>query len=148
MISLVWWVNVVVLVMASAIDVRTRRIPNWLSLPFLAAGMIVPGLGGGWVGFRQSLAGCGLALLLFALPCFLRGMGMGDLKLALGVGAWIGPSQFWMAFLVTAIAGGILSVAYLGLRPRQPAQVVKAAALSIPYAPAIAIGSLFSFFAR
>jgi pilus assembly protein Flp/PilA len=32
-----------------------------------------------------------------------RALPVGDLKLAAGVGAWIGPSQFWRVFMVTAI---------------------------------------------
>jgi Flp pilus assembly protein protease CpaA len=86
-------------------------------------------------------------VLLFGLPCFLRGMGMGDLKLAAGVGAWIGPSQFWLAFIVTAIVGGILAVTY-AVRYRSPGRRLDRTPQSIPYAPAIAIGTLFSFFAR
>src|SRR3954469_15441602 len=109
--SIAWWPNVVVLVLASGIDLRTRRIPNWLSIPFLLAGMIVPAIVGGWGAFRDSFAGFALALLLFGIPCFLRAMGMGDLKLAAGVGAWIGPSQFWLAFIVTGIVGGVMAVA-------------------------------------
>ena len=145
--SIAWWANVVVLVLASGIDLRTRRIPNWLSVPFLLAGMIVPAIAGGWAGFQTSCLGLGLALLLFVVPCFLRGMGMGDLKLAAGVGAWIGPGQFWMAFIVTAMVGGILAVVY-ALRPASAGRGQGKSAQSIPYAPAIAIGTLFSFFAR
>jgi prepilin peptidase CpaA len=168
--SIAWWPSLIVLLIASGIDLRTRRIPNWLSVPFLISGMIVPAIAGGWTGLRTSFAGFGLAVLLFGLPCFLRAMGMGDLKLAAGVGAWIGPSQFCMAFIVTGMVGGILAVAY-AVRHRSLGQcldntgelvvhLVKTrrthdeihlgnrAALSIPYAPAIAIGTLFSFFAR
>jgi len=145
--SIAWWANVVVLVVASGIDLRTRRIPNWLSIPFLLSGMIVTTIAGGWAGLGTSFAGLGLALLLFALPCFLRGMGMGDLKLAAGVGAWIGPSQFWLAFIVTAIVGGILAVAY-AVRHGSPGRRLDRTPQCIPYAPAIAIGTLFSFFAR
>ena len=164
--SIAWWPNVVVLVVASGIDLRTRRIPNWLSVPFLLSGLFVPAIGGGWTGLQTSFAGFGLALLLFGLPCFLRAMGMGDLKLAAGVGAWIGPSQFWLAFIVTAIAGGMIAVAYVvrhrsrGRCPDNTGELAvktgglsdevrraNRAALSIPYAPAIAIGTLFSFFA-
>ena len=144
--SIAWWPNVVVLVLASGIDLRTRRIPNWLSVPFLFSGMIVPAIAGGWAGLRTSSAGFGLAVLLFALPCFLRGMGLGDLKLAAGVGAWIGPGQFWLAFIVTAIVGGLLAVIYT-LRHRLLSRGSDPVPLSIPYAPAIAIGTLFSFFA-
>src|SRR5258708_7717675 len=119
--SIAWWANVIVLVVASGIDLRTRRIPNWLSIPFILSGIIVPAIAGGWAGLGTSFAGLSLALLLFGLPCFLRGMGMGDLKLAAGVGAWIGPSQFWLAFIVTAIVGGILAVA-CAVRYRSPSR--------------------------
>ena len=165
-----WWPNMIVLLIASGIDLRTRRIPNWLSVPFLLSGFVVQAVAGGWSGFWDSLVGFGLALLLFGVPCFLRAMGMGDVKLAAGVGAWIGPSQFLFAFLVTGIVGGILAVAYAarhrslgrcldntgGLivhlaktrRAHDQVHLGNPMALSIPYAPAIAIGTMFSFFAQ
>jgi len=169
--SIAWWPTVTVLVVASIIDVYTRRIPNWLVLPFFLSGLVVRSLTGGFPGTGRSLAGVALACLLFGVPCLLRGMGMGDLKLAAGVGAWIGPGQLFMAFVVTGIVGGILAVAYslwhgsLGrcldntgdllaqfarfrVRPHEQIRLGNSAALSIPYAPAIAIGTLFSFFAR
>jgi prepilin peptidase CpaA len=107
-----WWPNLIVLLVASGIDLRTRRIPNWLSVPFLLSGVVVQSITGGWLGLRDSLEGFGLALLLFGPPCFLRVMGMGDLKLAAGVGAWIGPSQFIMAFIVTGMVGGVMAGFY------------------------------------
>jgi len=169
MTSNAWWPNLIVLAIASGIDLRSRRIPNWLSVPFLFAGFAVQAVAGGWTGLQSSLAGFGLAVLLFGLPCYLHAMGMGDLKLAAGVGAWIGPNQFWMAFLVTAMAGGVIAVAHslrhrslgrcldnsgglvlnLAKARRANRQVdVGNRSLSIPYAPAIAIGTLFSFFTQ
>ena len=166
--AIAWWPSVGVLVAAAIIDSRTRRIPNWLSLPFLVAGIVVESIQGGWGGLRTSCAGMGLALLLFALPCCLRLMGMGDLKLAVGVGAWIGPSQFFFAFIVTSMMAGAIAVCY-SLRHRafgrsldnagdmifgaatgrfQPRGLDRPDAMSIPYAPALAIGTLFSFFAQ
>lgn len=168
--TIAWWANLVVLVIAAAVDLRKRRIPNWLTAPFLVSGVAFQSIAGGWHGFGQSLTGIGLALLLFAPPCFFRGMGLGDLKLAVGVAAWIGPGQALIAFIMTAIVGGGIAVCY-ALRCRSlnrclenagelmfgPAKhgrrsggvaPYKATALSIPYAPAIAIGTLFSFFAR
>jgi prepilin peptidase CpaA len=167
--SIAWWPSFAVLVMASGIDVFTRRIPNWLVLPFLLSGVAVQSVVGGASGAGRSLAGVGTAVLLFGLPCFLKAMGLGDLKLAAGVGAWIGPSQFFLAFVVTGMVGGVMAVVYaiwhksLGssvdragdvmaylakgelrrLRERSPGNSKE---LSIPYAPAIAIGTLFSFF--
>ena len=169
--SIAWWPSFVVLVVAAGIDLYARRIPNWLVVPFLLSGVLVQSTTGGLSGAGRSLAGVGLAVLLFGPPCFLRAMGMGDLKLAAGVGAWIGPSQFLFAFVVTAIVGGIIAVCYglrhgsLGncldntgelvvdlakgrLRQHGDIRLGSAKAQSIPYAPAIAIGTLFSFFAR
>jgi prepilin peptidase CpaA len=169
--SIVWWSNVFVLVAASVIDLRTRRIPNWLVVPFLAAGLAIQSVAGGWSGAGRSLSGVGLAVLLFGLPCFLRAMGMGDLKLAAGVGAWIGPSQFFLAFVVTGIVGGIMAGSYAlfhgslgksldntnnlfshfrksGLSPHAELCIDNPTGLSIPYAPAIAIGTLLSFFGQ
>ena len=167
--SIAWWPNLIVLLLASGIDLRTRRIPNWLVVPFLASGWLAQAVSHGFSGAWHSLAGTAMAGLLFGVPCFLRAMGMGDLKLAAGVGAWIGPGQLVTAFIVTGIVGGILAAGYtiwhgsLGtsldktgdlmadlvhFRVLPHAQTARDTALSIPYAPAIAIGTLFSFFAQ
>jgi prepilin peptidase CpaA len=169
--SIAWWPSVGVLVAAAIIDTSTRRIPNWLSLPFLAAGILVHFANSGWAGCRASFAGTGLAAVLFALPCSLRLMGMGDLKLALGVGAWIGPGQFVFAFLFSSMVAGLMAACYAvlhrsaGRRLETVGEMVRRRetarfrsgwrarlgdinALSIPYAPAFAIGTLFSFFGQ
>ena len=167
--GIAWWTSLVVLLAASVTDLRARRIPNWLVVPFLAAGLIARTVAGGVAGAGSSLAGAALACAFFALPCFLGAMGMGDLKLAAGVGAWILPAQLVTAMVMTALVGGImavgvafwrgelakrldgagdLAVSFLRLRPRASARIGDASALSIPYAPAIAFGTLFSFFTK
>ena len=160
----------VVLVVAAGIDLRTRRVPNWLAIPFLVAGLVAQCVTGRLPGAGRSLAGVGLACVLYGIPCVIGAMGMGELKLAAGVGAWIGPAQFVTASVFTALAGGVLAVGWalwhgsLGasldsagdlLRPwRAPAAGSKkqvregTAASAIPYVPAIAIGTLLSFLAR
>jgi prepilin peptidase CpaA len=169
--SLAWWPNLVVLLAAAGIDLRTRRIPNWLSLPFLAAGLIFQSATDGFPGAGRSMSGLALGVVLFGIPCLLHGSGMGDLKLAAGVGAWIGPGQMLIAFVVTGIVGGIMAVGYAlwrgclgrcvdntgdllvhfakeGIKPHHSIRLDKGEGISIPYAPAIAIGTLFSFFAQ
>jgi prepilin peptidase CpaA len=166
-----WWPTIVVLMIAVVIDIRSRRIPNWLSLPFLVTGMAVSALRGGSAAFAQSLAGIGLALVVAGALCYLRGMGMGDLKLFAAVGAWIGPGQLFVALIATGIAGGFLAAGYAlchrslgksldstgellagfgktGFRPHATIALDNVQALKMPYAPAIAIGTMFSFFAR
>jgi prepilin peptidase CpaA len=97
-------------------------------------------------------------------------MGMGDLKLFAAVGAWIGPAQLGTALVATGIAGGMIALVWAschgslneslngsgdlvrgvwarGVRPHPTLVLDNPSARTIPYAPAIAIGTLFSFLA-
>jgi len=165
-----WWAIFSVLAIATAFDVSSRRIPNWLVLPFLAAGFAINAISRGIPGVESSLAGMAVAALLMGPLCVLRGMGMGDLKLCAGIGAWIGPGSLFFALVIAAIAGGFLAVGYaayhrsLGssldgtgdliagilrgkVRRKPPLSLDSPGALSIPYAPAIAIGTVLAFLA-
>ena len=163
------WIPAIALVIACVTDLLDRRIPNWLSLPFLAAGLLFRLMEGRLAGVGQSIGGIALACVLFGIPCFLRAMGMGDLKLAAGVGAWIGASQLFTAWIFTALAGGAIAIGYALWHGSLSASLdsagdlltlsavrgsaksgsaAKPSAASIPYAPAIAIGTLLSFLAR
>src|ERR1700684_1895091 len=87
--SIAWWPTLIVLAVATFTDLRSRRIPNWLVLPFMIAGIAVSGWLHGWRGIEQSLAGLALGALLLGILYWLGGMGMGDLKLCAAIGAWI-----------------------------------------------------------
>jgi prepilin peptidase CpaA len=104
-------VAVVVVLAACVTDLKTRRIPNVLTLGAALVGFGYHLIVGGWSGLFASLAGWGVGLALF-LPLFaLRGLGGGDVKLLAALGAWLGPGQtVWLA-LFTAIAGGPLAIA-------------------------------------
>jgi prepilin peptidase CpaA len=99
-----------VALMAVAFDVRTRRIPNWLTFGAAAGavvfGTIVDGWGGAWPAALGWLVG---ALLFF--PFFaLGGMGAGDVKLLAALAAWLGPAEaVWLA-IFASIAGGAVAV--------------------------------------
>ena len=166
--SISWWPTVIVLAIATIVDLRTRRIPNWLVLPFLLIGIMISLMGYGSITAGRSLMGVALAVSVTGVFCWLRGMGMGDLKLCAAIGAWIGPHQLITALVVTGIVGGFMALiwaAYHGLAwealrgmgrlllswrkgiRRHPTLVLSnPAKLKMPYAPAIAIGTLFSFF--
>jgi prepilin peptidase CpaA len=169
--SIAWWPTCVVLGIATFTDLRSRRIPNWLVLPFLLAGIGVSVWLQGWHGMAQSLAGVALGAVAFGFLCWLGGMGMGDVKLCAAIGAWIGPSQLIIALVITGLAGGAMAICWAayrgslgkmfsgsgelifglgkrGLRPHPDLVLSNPLALKMPYAPAIAIGTLVSFFAR
>ena len=167
--SIAWWPILTLLVMATVVDIYSRRIPNWLVLPFLAAGVIVTTAVHGVKGLGQSMGGMALAVAVTGILCWLRGMGMGDLKLCAAVGGWIGPAQMATALVVTGLAGGVLALIWAachgslsqsldgssdllsgfwtkGIRPHPSLVLDNPSARTMPYAPAIAIGTIFSFF--
>jgi prepilin peptidase CpaA len=169
--SIAWWPTLVVLITVTFTDLRSRRIPNWVVLPFLLAGIAVSGWIGGWSGIGHSAAGMALGGLLFGVLCWMGGMGMGDVKLVAAIGAWIGPSQLLTALVLTGIAGGIMALCWAawsgflgelfhgtgdlvfglkkrGLRPHPELSLKNPLTRKMPYAPAIAIGTLASFFSR
>lgn len=169
--SAAWWPTVIVLAVAVFTDLRSRRIPNWLVFPFLLAGVAVSGWLGGWHGVGQSLLGLLLGLLCFGAIAFLGGMGMGDVKLCAAIGAWIGPAQLLIALVVTGIAGGVIAIVWAaaggflgelfrgtgdlvfgvrqrGLRAHPELVLANPRTRKMPYAPAIAIGTLVSFFSH
>ncbi|MGD0732928.1 MAG: prepilin peptidase [Terracidiphilus sp.] len=156
--SFAWWPTIIVLAVATFTDLRNRRIPNWLVLPFLVAGIVVSpwrpdwhinghGL---WYGLGQSFAGLGLAFLIYGLLFWMGGMGAGDVKLSVALGAWIGPYQLFIALVVTAMAGGIMVLCWAiagGFFKDLFTGKGDHLKRKMPYAPAIAVGTLVSFFA-
>lgn len=169
--SFAWWPTLIVLAVATFTDLRNRRIPNWLVLPFLVAGIAVSGWLHGWYGIGQSFAGMGLGLLIYGFLFWMGGMGAGDVKLCAAIGAWIGPNQLFIALIITGMAGGFMVLCWaafggflkdlfngssnllFGWKQRGQLSDPELALANplrrkMPYAPAIAIGTLISFFAR
>ena len=165
------WPTILAVAVAAVFDLRTQRIPNWIVGPFLVAGLVAAAAVDGLPGVKASLLGILLAVLIAGPLCYLRGLGMGDLKLLAAVGAWIGPSQLGLAMVVTAVTGGLLAVVYAwrrrsldrclqgagdlildfpnrGLRPHRTLTLENPEAVRMPYGVAIAFGTIFSFFAR
>jgi prepilin peptidase CpaA len=95
---------------ACVFDVRTRRIPNVLTLSAAVAGLVYHLATSGLGGLQTAAAGWILGLLLL-LPYFaLGGMGGGDVKLVAALGAWLGPWEtFWLA-MYSGICGGVLGL--------------------------------------
>jgi len=98
------------LAVAAVIDLRQRRIPNWLSFGLMAAGLAkaiwLGGLAGAGHAALGLLAGGGLAMVLFAVSA----LGGGDVKLLAGIGTWLGPGPVFWVFIVEAIVGMVIVV--------------------------------------
>jgi prepilin peptidase CpaA len=101
----------IVLVSAAAwTDLRTRRIPNWITASGAAVGLALHVLYGGISGAMQSLAGAALGLAIFLGLYAAGGMGAGDVKLFGAVGAFSGPQALVLVFVFTGLLGGVAGV--------------------------------------
>src|SRR5450432_1872657 len=85
-----WSLATVVALIAGGTDWRSRRIPNWLTVPAAALGLILHTYFFRWSGTKSSLEGLGLAMLLLFPFVALHAFGFGDWKL---VGA---SGRFWV----------------------------------------------------
>jgi prepilin peptidase CpaA len=147
---------------ATVIDVKTRRIPNIVTMTMagIGLGLAASGVSGFSLGaaFLGLLVGLGLMLPGYALGA----TGAGDVKLMAAVGTLVGPWIVVKAFLFTGIAGGIIAV-LVALKRRRLAMTVAGTARLIAapsgareeltmapsssrfaYGPAIAIGSVIA----
>jgi prepilin peptidase CpaA len=154
---------------ASVFDVKSRRIPNFITIPSFLLGLALHLALGGWKQLLSALAGgivCGLVFLIFYIA---GGMGAGDVKLIMAVGCLAGLSHVSYLLVLTAISGGLMAVvlaltrgqlqqtimnvgelathhSHEGLQPHPDLNLGNAATLRLPYALAIAGGSLITLY--
>jgi prepilin peptidase CpaA len=144
------------LALASLTDLRNRRIPNLVTFPAVAMGLMLNGVFFGLDGLRESGQGFGLGLAMLFGLFVLRWMGAGDVKLMAAVGALKGPEFVFYACLWSAVFGAVFAVVglirsrrlglalahlwYSRLMPQPGGSFVSA--WRVPYGPAIALGSL------
>jgi prepilin peptidase CpaA len=104
------------LVAASVWDVRSRRIPNLLVLPLALLGVAYSAvLLSPTAGIPRALIGLALGFALWIPFYALRMLGAGDVKLFAAASCWLAPSQVVSAALLSALAGGVLSMIGLAL---------------------------------
>lgn len=159
---------IAVLLTAVTTDLRSYSIPNWLTLPAMACGLLTHTLINGTGGLVVSLEGLGLGLGLFLIFYLMGGMGAGDVKLMAAVGSFLGPRGVLYAAMLTGLLGGLYAVAAMascwGVRatvqqavtmlttlsfPQEVAlSATKRAPLRLRYALVISLGTLLSMMAN
>ena len=101
---------VVLALIAGWTDWRSRRIPNWLTVPGLVIGLAANTVAGGWPGLKTSLLGAGLGLLVLLPFVLLRSLGAGDWKLAGALGAFVGPGVLADLLMGSIFMAGIMAL--------------------------------------
>ena len=99
-----------VLFLAVYLDIRTSRIPNWLTFTAMGGGLFTHILLEGVHGAVFSLSGLGTGLILFLALYFLGDIGAGDVKLMGAIGAIIGPYGAFISCISAVMVGGIYAL--------------------------------------
>ncbi len=152
---------------AAFTDIQSRRIPNWLSLTALVAGLSLHLTLDGWRGLLGSLAAALIAGVIFLIFHIAGGMGAGDVKLIAGVAALVGLSHTSYLLVFTSLAGGAMALLLSllrgqllqtlgnvttlvrhhrqeGLTPHPEINVRNSSTLRLPYGVAIAAGCMLT----
>jgi prepilin peptidase CpaA len=104
------------LLMGAAIDIRSRRLPNWLTASVAGLYIAYAALSPSTVDWLTALPVAGAVFAIgFAIFAF-NLMGGGDVKLMSGLALWAGVDFIALFLLVTGIAGGLMSVGMLVAR--------------------------------
>lgn len=153
----------------SVFDVKSRRVPNFLTGPAILFGLALHLSLGGWHDLLNSVAAgliCGLVFLVFYLA---GGMGAGDVKLITAVGCLSGLHYIAFILALTGIAGGIMALGLAlmrgrlketflnvvslvahhrseGLTPHPEINVLNSSTLRLPYALAIMAGCALTLY--
>nr|WP_277399756.1 A24 family peptidase [Pseudoxanthomonas sp. LH2527] len=133
------------LVALSGIDLRTRLLPDQLTLPLMWLGLIgsldnlympaKPALLGAIAGYVSLW----LVWWLFKQVTGKEGMGRGDFKLLAALGAWVGLSGVLPIILISSVVGAVVGSVWLGIKGRDRAT-------PIPFGPYLAIAGWIVFF--
>mgnify|MGYP001560469927 FL=1 len=99
-----------VLMTAMWTDLRSSRIPNWLTFSAIGFALVVQAWLGGFSGALFSLAGLGVGLGLFLILYVSGSIGAGDVKLMAAVGALIGPSGALISAVLAILVGGVYAL--------------------------------------
>ncbi|MCZ4603524.1 A24 family peptidase [Streptomyces sp. Lzd4kr] len=112
----VWLLLAPASVLLAAVDCVARRLPDILTLPLAAAALVLlggaalfPGAEGSWA--SVLLGSLLLGACFFGLFLIIKGLGFGDVKLALVLGAVLGWYG-WPIMLIGTFAGYLLGALY------------------------------------
>jgi prepilin peptidase CpaA len=168
--EVIWAATLALTLYAGWYDWRTRRIPNWLTVPALLAGLVLRYMIGGWTGTAMGLEGAGLALLVLLPLVLLRALGAGDWKLMGAVGALLGPRMVLFVLLASIFVSGLMAIVMMvqtkrvkatlrnlvvlvhgflsfGLRTHPEISLENPGLLKLPFGAAVALGTAICFFA-
>ena len=140
---LVYWPLSYVLLVISFIDLDLRIIPDKVTLPGIAVGLVVAplvGLTGFWESLIGILVGGGALYLIGVLGELIlkkESMGGGDVKLAAMLGAFLGWKMILLALFSAFLIGAVVGVVAMAGKSKDWDHAV-------PFGPFIALGAVLA----
>ena len=152
-ITLYYWIVWSILIVISVYDLRHKIIPDLLVFLFAGLSLVFLLLSTWKTGFQMwdFLAGPLFALPFAALWFFSQGrwMGLGDAKLALGIGWFLGLIKGGSAIILGFWMGAIVGLALVGISKLSLAKRFRSnygLKSEIPFGPFLILGTIIAFF--
>ena len=152
-ITLYYWIVWSILIVISIYDLRHKIIPDLLVFLFAGLSLVFLLLSTWKTGFQMwdILAGPLFALPFAALWFFSQGrwMGLGDAKLALGIGWFLGLIKGGSAIILGFWMGAIVGLALVGISKLSLAKRFRSnygLKSEIPFGPFLILGTIIAFF--
>ena len=168
--QMIWLLTLALTLTGALLDWRSRRLPNWLTIPGLLVGVTVHTVVSGWHGALFAVEGAGAAMLLLLAPVLMRLLGAGDWKLVGAVGAFLGPVLILFVLFGSILGSGVMALVQMiyarrvietfrnmlvlvrgffsfGLRPNPAISLDNVALMKIPFGVAVAAATVVCYFA-
>lgn len=104
------------LVLALKSDIKSYKIKNRVTLSFIITGILTNSILYGDEGFKNSLLGIIIPIILLLVLYALRMLGAGDIKLFSALGAVFGGEYIFEIMAYSFIAGGIIALVLIVVR--------------------------------
>jgi leader peptidase (prepilin peptidase)/N-methyltransferase len=147
-------------------DAETMQLPDALTLPLLGLGILYRAGDGYWgelyrgaayawhsawsLGLRGTISAVATAAALlllrwlYSLVRHRQGIGLGDVKLAAAIAAWLGARQVCVVFFLAVITGALTALAVLAWRDRKMAK--SQGPLAVPFGTFLALAGIYCAF--
>jgi prepilin peptidase CpaA len=163
-----WIVATSLAMVAGWLDWRSNKIPNWLTVSGLVAGVVIYAVARGWAGLLAALSGAALMLGVLLPVVLLRGLGAGDWKLMGALGSILGWRRVLAVLLASIALAALLALVQMirerrvrstlvnlwellrgfvifGLRPNPGINLDNSAAARVPFGVAAAAATVLCF---
>lgn len=148
MIAFAWPAALILVAVCAAgiwLDIRTRRLPNWLCLLALVTGLAATAMTGNWSAIGSHLVHVALALLAGMALFHFGVVGGGDAKFYAGIAAWF-PLTLAINLLVSVSLAGLAAVlvwmAWRRLAGKKIRRNPETDADKFPYGVAVGLGAI------